>query len=308
MIIGIEGTGSQGWLQFDMQRSYVRKVLQQSQQAIKYYFIGPCMTGSDGPQIVDGAWKLIHERLKGTKESVQLTGYSRGAAYCIFLAQQVLDSFGEGRISHLILFDAVARQAEFRIPDQIPASVKIAFHAYRDPRGGSRDGFENVGLWAQNGGKTQLFKKMFPASHGGMGGTWYDAKEDENGDHSDDAMNVLGKGANSQSANQMRVALNSSVDNRGMAVAPNFRKSIQYTQKNYPSVLDQQISDRNQLNIPPTPVMSIHQDRMASELAGVWMWQMLTQYGVLPSGSSGKSSAPTTCGKYFTVGSGARVS
>jgi hypothetical protein len=176
MIIGIEGTGSQGWADADMTRSFVRRALQQSTIRPASYFIGPNDRGSDGQTICDAA----HDALKGGyhNKPVILVGYSRGAAYCMYIAEQA-QKWG-AVIDIMFMFDAVARQREFAIPDKIPKNVKLCYHAYRDPRAGSRYFFQNVGFTREDTA-TILEKKMFFGSHGAIGGVSWDAAADEYG-------------------------------------------------------------------------------------------------------------------------------
>jgi len=136
MIIGIEGTGSQGWEQYDLCRTFVRRVLHQSTLSPKYYLIGPGNDGLDGWRIINAAWlKVMH----GYEGPLVLVGYSRGAAYCMDVAR----TWGKngGRCDVLVLFDAVARQADQDLPEKVPGNVTTCYHAYRDPRAGSRKFF-----------------------------------------------------------------------------------------------------------------------------------------------------------------------
>jgi hypothetical protein len=181
MLIGIEGTGMQEADQADLRRSYVLRTLCQSRLRNKFYFIGPNNPGTDGYQIVNGAWFLILKLLRENPgESVNLVGYSRGGAYCISLCENLRINhmgFNNNPVDCLILFDAVARQY-FDIPEKIPQNVKQCFHARRDPRTGSRFFFENIGLYPENPRATRFEKHMFFASHGGLGGMpWYSQAE-----------------------------------------------------------------------------------------------------------------------------------
>lgn len=177
MLIGIEGTGSQDWQFTESRRSFVLRTVCQSRLLNKYYFIGPDLSGDDGWKIVNGAWTLIMRTLRDNpSEPIYLVGYSRGAAYCMLLCQNLLTNrMGyTAPVAGLALFDAVARQY-FDIPDKVPSNVKQCFHAYRDPRTGSRYFFQNVGLNPNNPLTTHFEKRMFYASHGGMGGIPWDS-------------------------------------------------------------------------------------------------------------------------------------
>lgn len=177
MILGIEGTGSQGWGNDDLMRTFVRRVLHQTTLRPASYFIGPNDRGSDGLTIATAAKHAV-ESGRHNKPVVML-GYSRGAAYCMWIAEQ-LQASGV-TIDLLFMFDSVARQREFTIPDKVPSNVKVCYHAIRDPRAGSRYFFQNVGLTAENPRATRFTKKYFFGSHGALGGVSWDAAKDEYG-------------------------------------------------------------------------------------------------------------------------------
>jgi len=176
MIIGIEGTGSQSWGQSDLQRSFVRRILHQSKISPKYYFIGPGDSGWDGRDITVPASTKIK---KSTKNSVTMVGYSRGAAYSMFIASCLTSEMPNLEVT-LVLFDAVARQHDMNIPEKIPSNVTQCFHAMRDPRSGSRHFMSNVGKHVSNT-KTRFEKKLFMGSHGSLGGVSWDAAAGESG-------------------------------------------------------------------------------------------------------------------------------
>lgn len=171
MIIGIEGTGSQGWENDNLCRTFVRRILHATTLRPASYFIGPSNTGFDGQAIVNGAMDAL---LNGARSGpIVLVGYSRGAAYCLELCQRFV-----GTIDVLVMFDAVARQTDMKIPEKVPGNVALCYHAYRDPRAGSRYFFGNVGL-THASTSTKFEKKMFYGSHGAIGGTSYNAASDE---------------------------------------------------------------------------------------------------------------------------------
>jgi pimeloyl-ACP methyl ester carboxylesterase len=174
MIIGIEGTGSQGWGDDDLCRTFVRRVLHATRLRPASYFIGPVESGSDGMTIIDAAYTAL--RQGAHNKPIVLMGYSRGGAYVMEVAKRFKQP-----IDTMILFDAVARQHDHDLPEKVPHNVKHCAHAYRDPRAGSRYFFQNVGLTPE----TRLVDfrhAMFFGSHGALGGTSWDAKRDESGD------------------------------------------------------------------------------------------------------------------------------
>jgi len=314
MIIGIDGTMSQTWDNSKMVRSFVRKILEQNKQAEKYYFIGPGMRGEGGQATVNGAWPLVSARLRQSDSaSVDLLGFSRGAAYCMYLAKLIADAGLGKRVAHLIMFDSVGRQADFVIPEQVPKTVVKCFHAYRNPAGGSRNYFENVGLYVEDPNFTALKKEMFMASHGGMGGTWYDAKTGERKYKQNELASKLVDVNSSQGANGVRAMSTASIGlTAGLATVSvpaglTAAAAAHYVRKELPGVAAQQTSDRNQLNIPDGPVMDEKQDHIASDQAGKWMWDQLIDMGVLPGGSSPFVDASPAEGKNFVFGTPYRV-
>jgi pimeloyl-ACP methyl ester carboxylesterase len=263
MIIGIEGTGSQGWDNYDLRRTFVREVLEQSRERNKFYFIGPNNEGSDGSRIVKGAWKQLY--VGGMIDSrIILVGYSRGAAYCMKLAEMWQQTWSDSKpIDMLVLFDAVARNKysdsrlldakakwegweEVVIPEAVPASVSVVLHAVRNPQAGSRAGFGNVGLSVQDRGKTTMKIKQFMGSHGALGGTSYDAQSEEG------------------------VAFLKS-DEHASQVDSNFLLNSTMP------------ADSRYDNAPKRPITDKRQDDTARALVGRWMWDLMKAYGVLPS-------------------------
>ena len=175
MIIGIEGTGSQTWGMIDLQRSFVRKILAQTTESPARYFIGPGDRGSEGETIITEVLAYIAKNARHSSRLV-LVGYSRGAAYCLEVCKR-----WKRPVDVLVMFDAVARQPGMEVPQKVPENVRLCLHAYRDPRGGSRIGFGNVGQHVDTPGKTTFRHTMAIGSHGAMGGVYWDAAAGESG-------------------------------------------------------------------------------------------------------------------------------
>jgi pimeloyl-ACP methyl ester carboxylesterase len=173
MILGIEGTGSQDWGNEDLNRTFVRRIMHQTRLRPASYFIGPSKSGDDGAEIMDKA--EITLKNGAHNGPIILVGYSRGAAYCMEIARRF-----KNPIDVLVMFDAVARQSDVDLPEKVPANVKRCFHAIRDPRAGSRYFFQNVGLVCESRA-THFEHAMFFGSHGAVGGTFYNAAEEESG-------------------------------------------------------------------------------------------------------------------------------
>lgn len=262
MIIGIEGTGSQGWGNDDLMRTFVRRILHQTTIRPASYFIGPAESGSDGPAIVEGA----HQALKNGHHNkpVVLVGYSRGAAYCMYIAEQA-KKWG-GQIDLLIMFDSVARQKEFTVPDAVPGNVRKVIHAYRDPRAGSRHFFSNVGLSVASR-STTMEKEMFFGSHGAIGGVSWDAAAGENPYYAQSTANTL-FGAREWAGKTM-------IGQMTIGGSP---------------------TDREQLNVPRQPVVTKAQDDACVIQVGAWMWERLAREGAVPSAKNAANTAPAFSG------------
>lgn len=103
------------------------------------------------------------------KTSVNLIGHSRGGLAVIEVARRLRDFNPSIAVNFLGLFDAVDRYLYFD-GDSIPANVKYAYHAIRDPKVGSRSSFGNTGTSVENHGATLYVPKIFKATHGALGG------------------------------------------------------------------------------------------------------------------------------------------
>ena len=277
MIIGIEGTGSQEWDNYNLRRTFVRKVLEQSRERNKFYFIGPNNEGSDGDAIIKGAWKQLY--VGGMIDSrIILVGYSRGAAYCMKLAEMWQKAWGDAKpIEVLVMFDAVARNkysdsyalgayawsqgwTEVDIPADVPASVTTCLHATRNPMAGSRAGFGNVGLSVQDRRKTYMKIRQFMGSHGALGGTSFDAQAQE------DVGSLDKKG-------QYPVASDWLL-NRTMPADPRYAGG------------------------PVRAITDRRQDDIGADLVGRWMWDLMKKYGVLSSSADHARLAVPFSGSY----------
>lgn len=331
MLIGIEGTGSQTWGQTDLRRTFVRRVLDQA-AGPSWYFIGPNLMGSDGPAIMDGAWAILqnYARKRALSEPIHLVGYSRGAAYCIELCYRMLDLPVERRrINTLILFDAVDRQPNIRA-DQIPANVDACFHAYRDPRVGSRNYFKNCGLYRSQSNAIARFrfeKQPFMATHGGMGGVPWHAQVGPN--FKPLAATIKDAAKNPPTAiqalkllsRQAAMALHAAhigiegyawycaaegeFDDRDVQALWVWLKnagadSTFHNVVTIPFVTRVLLqgdrgeleTDRDLLNIAQTPKIGYFDDRNGSQAVGKWMWQRLAALGIVPDADGYLKLAP----------------
>ena len=276
MIIGIEGTGSQDWGDGDLQRTFVRRILNETTLRPASYFIGPNNQGSDATQIINGAFQAL---LNGAhNKPVVLVGYSRGAAYCLEIARRFgLDG---GFVDILVMFDAVSRQGDISIPENVPGNVGKCFHAYRDPRAGSRYFFSNVGLHMDQKSKNSFEKKSFFGSHGAIGGTYYNAYAEEHA-----VPYTFGLVSSNRGGQAIGWVGDTWHDVSGAVTGRGRRSGESLTP-----------DDRDQLNIPRTPQTDYAADCQAQIDVAKWMWPRLIAAGVLPQGAKPFIQAPPFSG------------
>lgn len=103
------------------------------------------------------------------RQKIYLTGYSRGGAIVIAVAQ-LLESRGLP-VEAMFLFDAVNRSVELPNTDVIPGNVRYCYHALRHiERSGSRESFSHTG-YRRASNVAGPPNRYFTTTHGGMGGT-----------------------------------------------------------------------------------------------------------------------------------------
>ena len=137
------------------------------------YIAGPMdkYTSNDSVQLADRAvqWVLAARNATAKSDNLRifLGGFSRGCA-SVMLACEKLNA-SKIPVHGLFLFDAVDRTFAInsKTSRTIPANVRKAFHAYRDPNANSRPEFGNCGMVGLN---NNLTKRPFYCTHGGMGG------------------------------------------------------------------------------------------------------------------------------------------
>lgn len=186
MFIGIDGTGPGDDTEYmDRMRggggtgqSFVWRIYNQSQERRKAYYRGPTALGSEVPSITRAVVSKVIEWTKEGDNRLFLAGWSRGAAICVLVAQDLLrrQDF-QGNVDCMALFDAVDRAAGS--PDLIPHNVSKAFHAMRDSRVRSWEGTSSSGAsaWLSFGNTAtrhaipnNLETHTFFATHAGIGG------------------------------------------------------------------------------------------------------------------------------------------
>lgn len=135
------------------------------------YIFGPDLLNIISSVVMADARSAVENGLRGYDfRSVILTGWSRGGAAAIQLAREMADGRSFGRcltVEALILLDAVDRAVQYS-SDPIPSNVLHCYHAYRDPRVGSRPLFGNTGM--QWEGHPDFKPVKFWATHSAFGG------------------------------------------------------------------------------------------------------------------------------------------
>jgi hypothetical protein len=173
LFYGIDGTGPSNDEEYrrDFSGSYVRKIWSGWGANLAGYLRGPSLMGGETSNLVDTGTQWIGDRAKNLKKAgtpfrIFLAGYSRGGAAVTQMSYRLK---GMGFDVHcLLLFDAVNR-ANLSDVDVVPSNVKMCFHARRDPKAGSREGFGNC---AERGATGVAYtEKYFYGTHGAMGGT-----------------------------------------------------------------------------------------------------------------------------------------
>jgi hypothetical protein len=184
LLVAIDGTGGQtygrtdtgsgGWDPIDFRRSFVKWIHDHSAipAGNRVYLPGPDLLGAECSGIAKDAIDFVKQKAAaqaGDSVILNLVGYSRGA----YLVMNVARFFKENSsvvVNFLGLFDAVGRTDFGMGPssDFIPPNVRVAYHALRDMKAGSRAGFGHSGIVAEAGVLYQ--HKEFWATHAAMGG------------------------------------------------------------------------------------------------------------------------------------------
>lgn len=180
IVVGIDGSGSETLpgkerdTRYDeyFKNSFVSRICKGSGN--KHYIRGPVKFGGGILEAVFEGESFIRSRRKD-REPILLTGFSRGAAGVVALARRLKrDNI---RVNAMMLFDCVDRAGDIDA-EFIPSNVGTVMHVVRDPRGSSRESFDNDGL------KTEprvSYEGPFPfmCTHGAMGGTPWKPDKDK---------------------------------------------------------------------------------------------------------------------------------
>ncbi len=174
ILVGIDGTGG-GFAPSasrdraydrDFAQSFVNRICTGKQNA--RYFRGPVTLGGGLPEAINGGVTFIVERHRQLpSEPILLTGYSRGAAGVVVVADRLRERGIPVRA--LMMFDCVDRHLAFDA-DMVPTNVEHVKHVIRDPAGQSRSSFSNDGLRYRPPTAYEPLRRYL-CTHGGMGGT-----------------------------------------------------------------------------------------------------------------------------------------
>jgi hypothetical protein len=132
------------------------------------YFRGPVTFGGGLVEAVSKGYDFVVARKAANPaEPVLLTGYSRGAAGAVAIAEKLRRS--SINVKALLLFDCVDRHVVIDV-EVIPNNVGYVMHVIRDPKSESRESFSNDGM-RYNPPTIYPAAYKFLCTHGGMGGT-----------------------------------------------------------------------------------------------------------------------------------------
>jgi len=168
IILGIDGTGviSKSDYKREMATSFVRYIVNRSPARLKKYIQGPWYEGFDMGLIVDAGYTFINLSVAAQpKCKIYLTGYSRGGAGVIGVAQRLSEK--GVNVDGIVLFDAVDRSLAVN-SSEIPRNVLRLVHARRHPQANSRGTFGSSGtIWHA---PTRTNQAFFWGTHGALGG------------------------------------------------------------------------------------------------------------------------------------------
>jgi hypothetical protein len=175
ILVGIDGTGGgvnpgasrdRAYDQ-DFVRSFVRRICNGKANAM--YFRGPVTLGGGLPEAIAGGVAFINQRRVALpSEPILLTGYSRGAAGVVVIAERLK---AQGiPVRAMMLFDCVDRHLAFDA-SAIPNNVEHVKHVIRNPAARSRMSFGNDGMNYSPPTNYVQPTIMYMCTHGGMGGT-----------------------------------------------------------------------------------------------------------------------------------------
>ncbi|MFV0390227.1 MAG: hypothetical protein ACK5NT_15910 [Pyrinomonadaceae bacterium] len=175
ILVGIDGTsdwepGESRNRSYDIafKNSFVRRIA--FGKAHSHYIRGPLNGGGGVVEGIFEGYKFISDLRKALpREPVLLTGYSRGAAEVIAVAQRLKRD--KVKVRAMMLFDCVDRSLDMAT-GTVPDNVEHVLHVIRDPAARSRATFGNSGL-RHSGNTDYPTPTKFMCTHGGMGGVYW---------------------------------------------------------------------------------------------------------------------------------------
>ena len=186
ILVGIDGTGSECApgterdARYDtaFANSFVRRICRGKANA--RYIRGPVMLGGGVVEGISEALSFIETKHRQMpNEPILLTGYSRGAAEMVAVAQRL--HYLKIKVKALMLFDCVDRSLDMNA-SVVPNNVENVRHVIRNPATRSRATFGNAGMRYSAPTKYPP-TTMFMCTHGGMGGTpWALPKDKKSND------------------------------------------------------------------------------------------------------------------------------
>ena len=186
ILLGIDGTGD-AWSpgaerdrQYDIAfaNSFVRRICNGKSNA--KYIRGPVAGGGGILEAVREGVDFIRERKRiFPNEKILLTGYSRGAAEAVVVAERLNRLMPKIEVEALMMFDCVDRAGDIDA-EVIPTNVKFVKHVIRHPVARSRATFGNDGM---NYNSPTIYHPImkYMCTHGGMGGCPWAKPADKKG-------------------------------------------------------------------------------------------------------------------------------
>ena len=206
ILIAVDGTGP--WLdsayQKEMGQSFVSQICNRSRISLRFYHRGPSVTGIEsgliGLQGLAHYLAALHTQGSGKPIEIYMTGYSRGAMICVYIANRIADfnrlnrltqpivnrvkeSFGfagdkpaDIRIKKMLLFDTVCSDATMYGPGirRIPRIVEHVDHFICEDVPEhfqqSRWYFGRIHLEAESTTGTKIVPHPYHCTHSAIGG------------------------------------------------------------------------------------------------------------------------------------------
>lgn len=167
ILLGIDGTGPLTDAEYgpSFRNSFVHYILTHTRHRRKLYRRGPSAEGLGTPYMVSEGFEWCELQYVARRAPILLTGYSRGAAACVAVAQRLQRQ--RIPVAAMALFDCVDRAVGLDAT-RVPSNVRVLVHATRDPQAGSRESFGHAGTDVS--GATRHDAQSFYGTHGAIGG------------------------------------------------------------------------------------------------------------------------------------------